>query len=244
MRISDPSARGTASELAAEVAAVLRETLFLQDEAEVVRGELAELAACRNYRKSSILFFHGDVSDAVYVVLQGRVKISLTNEDGREVVLAVMRPGGMFGLVEALDNGPHSGTAVTLTECRLARITSDRFAAWLRRHPVLQERLLIGLVRMLREAYEKVGEQALLSVKRRLFTTLLEIARADGEQEGQEVFFELPTHQELADRVGTSRVVVSRVLKELMEEEQSLTAQGRVIRLPLSALVTRDDFEV
>jgi CRP/FNR family transcriptional regulator, cyclic AMP receptor protein len=244
MRISDPSFHSAASDPAAEVATSLRDTLFLQDETEAVRRELAELAACRNYPKGSILFFHGDHGDTVYIVLQGRVKISLTNEDGREVGLAVMRPGGVFGLVEALDNGPHSGTAVALMDCRLARITSDRFAAWLRRHPALQERLLIGLVRMLREAYEKVGEQALLSVKRRLFTTLLEIARSDGEQQGKEVFFELPTHQELADRIGSSRVVVSRVLKELIEEERGLTATGRVIRLPLSALVTRDGFEV
>jgi CRP/FNR family transcriptional regulator, cyclic AMP receptor protein len=222
--------------------AVLERVVFLQDESAEVRAELAEIAILHDYPKGNILFYHGDPSDAVYIVLDGRVKVTLMNADGREVILAVMQTAGVFGLVEALDGGPHAGTAITLSACRLAKIPSGRFVSWLHQHPLLHQRLVIGLARMLRDAYEKVGEQALLPVKRRLLSALLDIARSDGQQRGADVVFRVPTHQELAERVGSSRVVISRILKELIAEEESLTAHGRVLRVPMSALVVREEF--
>jgi CRP/FNR family transcriptional regulator, cyclic AMP receptor protein len=224
-----------------ELHSVLTSVFFLRSQSTEVRAELARLASCRDYPRGNLLYYRGDPSDAVYIMVSGRVKIALANEDGREVVLSVIRPGSVFGLVEALDQGPHTGTATTLTDCRLARIPVDRFLAWLRGRPVVHQTLVIELAQMLRDAYEKVGEQALLSVKRRLHAALLEIARSEGKHQGDQVVFMLPTHQELAERVGSSRVVVSRTLKELLEEED-LSAAGRVIRVPLSALVMREEF--
>jgi GTP-sensing pleiotropic transcriptional regulator CodY len=72
-------------------------------------------------------------------------------------------------------------------------------------------------------------------VKKRLLTTLLEIAREEGSPTGSEVVFIRPTHQELADRIGTTRVVVCRALKELLEEEGVIEATGRVLRVRLTA---------
>jgi CRP/FNR family transcriptional regulator, cyclic AMP receptor protein len=224
-----------------ELETVLAQVFFLRGQEPEVRSELTRLAVCRGYPRGNLLYYRGDRSDAVYIMISGRVKIALANEDGREVVLSVIRPGSVFGLVEALDQGPHTGTATTLTECRLARVPVDRFLAWLRGRPVVHHTLVIGLAQMLRDAYEKVGEQALLSVKRRLHAALMEIARSEGKHQGDQVVFVLPTHQELAERVGSSRVVVSRTLKELLVEED-LSAAGRVIRVPLSALVMREEF--
>jgi CRP-like cAMP-binding protein len=92
-----------------------------------------------------------------------------------------------------------------------------------------------------RQAYQKIGEHALLSVKERLLYTLLEIAEQEGElgPEGDWIFTR-PTHQELADRIGSSREVVSRVLKELLESEL-LEAEGKIIRVSESALILRDE---
>lgn len=227
-----------------ESAVALSDVFFLRDRDEETWESLWRLAFVHDYPKGNVLHYHGEPSDAVYIVLRGRVKVSLVSDEGREVTLGMMGPSAVFGLVAALDGGPHVGTAVTACESRLAKITRERFMGWLRERPDLQITLGTQLARMLRGAYEKVGEQALLSVKERLLATLIEIARAEGTPtDGGQVAFVRPTHQELADRVGTTRVVVSRAMKELLAEEGYLAQQGREIRVSVRFLSRgRDNF--
>lgn len=209
---------------------------FLLNRPESLRAEIADMAVCRKYPRGNILFYHGDPASMLYLVVDGQIKISAIGEDGREVVVAMMRSADLCGLIAALDGGGHVGTGITVADSTLAAIPADRFLAWLRAHPALQESLLLGMAQMIRAAYEKVGEQALLPVKKRLLTTLVEIARNEGRFSGSEVVFIRPTHQELADRIGTTRVVVCRALKELLEEEGVVHASGRVLRVHVTAL--------
>jgi len=228
---------------AGELDAVLAQLFFLRGVSQQDRAALAQLSVCHGYPRNNILFHHGDPCDALYVVLSGRVKISLMNEEGREMVLSVPGPGDVFGLIAALDGGQQIGTAIVASDCRLARIARDRFTGWFEKHPHLHQPVLTEFAAMLRGAYEKLGEQALLPVKRRLLGALLQIARSEGTPSGIDgVAFVRPTHQELAELVGSSREVISRLLKELLAEEDDLSVQGRVIHLPLSALVVREEF--
>lgn len=206
------------------------------------REALARIAVPRAYPKGNVLFCHGDTCTAVALVESGRVKMALMNDDGREVALEVVRAGHLLG-VDALFTGRrYVGTAVTLCEARIARIPTDAFLAWLGDFPDASRALLGELAAEVRHAYEKIGELALLPVKRRLLMALLEIARSDGEacRTGQ-VEFVRPTHQELAELVGSTRVVISRMMKELMEEEEMLAEHGNVVRVHLEDLVL-DEF--
>lgn len=217
-----------------ELEAILPNVFFLREASEAVRQQLARIAICHEYPRGNILYYHGEPVESIYIVVAGQVKIELISGEGREVTLAVVRPAGVFGLVAALAQSPHIGTAVTVTECHLAKLSRGAFMPWLAGHHELHQPLAAELAHLLRDAYEKIGEQALLSVKRRLLATLLEIARAEGRREKEgEVVFVRPTHQELAERVGTTRVVVSRLLKELIQEEEDLKVQGRVFRVSL-----------
>lgn len=212
------------------------QVLYPRDADATARADLSAIARVHDYPKGNILFYHGEPSDAVYIVLAGKVKISFISEEGREVILAVMRPGGVFGLVGALDAAArHVGTAITITDCRLAKVPREEYLAWFDRHPRIHRPMLGDFARMLACAYEKIAQQALYSVKDRLLAVLIEIARADGRLgEGEAVEFIRPTHQELADMVGTTRVVVSRLLKELIEEDEALAERsGKVIRVSL-----------
>lgn len=228
------------------LAHVLAQVGFLQNETMGALQQLIELAVPRTYPKGNLLFCHGEPASAVYVVLSGRVKVSLLSEEGREVILAVIRPAQLLGLDAALDDGRNFGTATTLSRCRLARLDGAAFLDWLHEHPAAQRGLLGELSHRLHGAWEKIGEQALLPVKRRLLMTLIELARQDGTLEADEpggpVTFVRPTHQELAELIGSSRVVVSRILKELLEEEAAFAAEGNVIRVHLDDLVLIDDF--
>lgn len=224
------------------IASVLARIFFLRNATPEVRADFARLAVCHHYPRNNILFHDADVSSYVYVVADGRVKISLTNEDGREVVLATMNAGGVFGLAAALDDGPQIGTAITLVDSSVAVVERNRFKSWIAAHPDLRESVDAEMARLLRAAYRKVGEQALLPVKRRLLATLQEIARAEGAAISNEIVFARPTQQELAERVGTTRVVIARALKELLEEEGGLAADSRTFRLSLRALVPHGEF--
>ncbi|HUG42311.1 MAG TPA: Crp/Fnr family transcriptional regulator [Longimicrobiales bacterium] len=216
----------------------LTETLAtLRNSDSAAARQLSAIAHVHDYPKGNVLFYHGEPSDAVYIVLEGKVKISFISDEGREVILAVMRPGGIFGLLGALDNSArHVGTAVTIGECRLAKIPRSQYLAWFDGHPELHRPMLGDFAQMLSEAYEKIGQQALFSVKDRLLAVLLDMARADGRpREGEAVEFDRPTHQELAEMVGTTRVVVSRLFKELIAEHDVLATEkrGKVIRVSL-----------
>lgn len=206
------------------------------------RAGLARIAIARAYPKGNVLFCHGDTCTSVGYVESGRVKVMLMNDDGREVALEVVRPGHMLGADAMFSGSAYVGTAVTLCDSRIARIPADSFHAWLAQFPGASRALLGELAAEVRHAYEKIGEIALLPVKRRLLMALLEIARSDGEacRSGQ-VEFVRPTHQELAELVGSTRVVISRVMKELMEEEDLLAEHGNVIRVHLEDLVL-DEF--
>ncbi len=215
---------------------------FLQNASDEALGELGDIARCHDYPKNNILHYQGDPAGSAYLVVGGRVKLSLMNEEGKEVVLSILRPGGMFGLISALDGGPQPANAITVAPSRIATFAADSFLSWLERHKLSREVLLEELGRRVREAYQKIGEHALMGVKDRLLGALLDIADREGkpEPDGEAVVFTRPTHQELANRIGSSREVVSRVLKELLESEL-LYADGRVIRVSESALILRED---
>ena len=213
------------------------DVFFLRDAPPDVCAEFARLTVGHNYPKGNILYYDGDPGTMLYVVVQGRVKICMVHEEGREVTLAVINNGGVLGLVAALDDGPHIGTAVTSTDCRIAGIPRDRFSAFVTKYPELRKVIDAELAQQLRAAYRKVGEQALLSVKKRLLATLLEIGRSEGATVRDDLVFVRPTQQELAERIGTTRVVVARALKELLDEADTLASDGRTFRLTLRALV-------
>jgi CRP/FNR family cyclic AMP-dependent transcriptional regulator len=215
---------------------------FLKGAGDEAIEELATIARCHDYPKNNILFYQGDPSGSAYMVVNGRVKISLMNEEGKEVVLTTVRAGGMFGLISALDGDPQPANAIAVVPSRIAKFSVENFVPWLERHKALRDVLLQELSHRVREAYQKIGEHALMGVKERLLYALIDIAEREGEPDpgGETVFFTRPTHQELANRIGSSREVVSRLLKELLDSDM-LHAEGKVIRVSESALILRDE---
>ena len=214
-----------------ELLDVLPQVFFLHDQDDATRRSFAELAMCRTYPKGNILFHHGDPCFAAYVIISGRVKLAIAAEDGREFALEVFGPGDVCGLIATLDGGPNNGTAITLASCRVAVVPRERFQAWIAAHPRLQQTIIVALVKMLRGVYERAGMQALLPVKRRVRAALIEMAQAHGAVADGEWVAPRPTHRELAERVGSTRVVVSRVLGELLRDEPWIKMDGRSLRV-------------
>lgn len=214
---------------------VLPRVFFLHDQDDATRRSFAELVVCRTYPKGNILFHHGDPCYAAYVIISGRIKLAIADDDGREFALEVFGPGDVCGLIATLDAGPHNGTAITLSNCRVGIVPRERFHAWVTERPLLQHTIVAALARMLRSVYERVGMQALMPVKRRVRAALIEIAQTGTHDAANGYVAPRPTHQELAERIGSTRVVVSRAIKELLEEEDWIRMDGQTLRVRLDA---------
>lgn len=225
-----------------ELAEEVRHVPFLRGVDEDALLGLCRMAICHEYPKNNMLLYRRDPPGVVFLVLKGKVRLFLQNEDGREVVLSVAGPGGIVGLGAVLDGAAQPASASTAAKSRLARFRGDAFVEWMERNPLTRRALLADLARQLRQAYQRIGEHALMGAKERLWLALLEIAEREGTPDpgGASIHFTRPTHQELAERIGSSREVVTRLLNELLESEE-LDAEGRVIRISESALVLRDE---
>jgi CRP/FNR family transcriptional regulator, cyclic AMP receptor protein len=211
---------------------VLPSVFFLHDQDDATRRSFASLAISRSFPKGNILFHHGDPCFAAYVIISGRVKLTVADDDGREFALEVFGPGDVAGLIAMLDGGAHNGTAMSLSPCRVAIVPRERFYAWIMSHPALMHTIVAALVKLLRGVYERAGMQALLPVKRRVRAALIEAAQNNGVLDGSEEYVApRPTHQELAERIGSTRVVVSRAIKELLDEEPWIRMDGRTLRV-------------
>ena len=171
---------------------------------------LAEHGAVKAYPKNTIIVSEGDRSDSLYVILSGKVKVYLADEEGKEVVLNTQGPGEYFGEI-ILDEGPRSASVMTLEPSKFSIVSRDQFNRFLAQNPEVSLELTRSLIHRVRALTKRVGDLALLDVYGRVARLLLELAT---EQEGKMVVERL-TQQEMASRVGCSREMISRILTDL-----------------------------
>jgi CRP/FNR family cyclic AMP-dependent transcriptional regulator len=186
---------------------------------------LAAAAVVRKYPKNAIVVTEGERSDSLYVILSGRVKVFVSDDHGKELVLNVAGPGEYFGEL-ALDEGPRSASVATLEPCELAVIANEVLRGFLVAHPDAAVQLVRGLIGRTRRTTEALKDLALLDVYGRVAKLLLELAR---EADGRLVIDERLTQQDVADRVSASREMVGRILKDLTTGGYIAQEDGRIV---------------
>ncbi len=178
--------------------------------------ELARVASAvreKGYPKNSVILFEDDPGDALYVVVKGQVKVVLIGEDGREVILAMLKDGDFFGEMSLIDDQPRSAHVIATEDATLLVLRRDDFRAAMEEVPRIALGLLQALSRRLRRADDKIGGLVLLDVNGRLAKLLLELA---DEHDGVTIKRRI-THQQLAQMIGSSRETVSRTLRDLAD---------------------------
>jgi CRP/FNR family cyclic AMP-dependent transcriptional regulator len=183
---------------------------------EDILNNLQETALKRNYPKNTVLFSKGDLSDSMYIVLQGRVKAVIYNEEGREIILSFFGPGEYFGEMSMLDGQPRSASLVTKSSCQLMIIRREEVMRALLGNPEMTSRLLIRVLGKLRQATDRIENLTFMNVYERVVNLFLQMAQP---KEKELVLHEKLTHQEIANIVGSSREMVSRIMKELIYGE-------------------------
>jgi CRP/FNR family transcriptional regulator, cyclic AMP receptor protein len=173
---------------------------------------IAATGVVRNYPKNAILINDGDVGDSLYIVLSGRVKVYASNAAGREVVIAFHGPGEYVGEM-SLDGSPRSASVLTLEPTTCAIVARASFREFILAHPEFAMHLIERLIQRVRLTTENVKSLALSDVYGRLVKLLLTLAV---ERDGKWVVPEKLTQQDIAERVGASRDMISRLLKDLV----------------------------
>ncbi|MEK6758381.1 MAG: Crp/Fnr family transcriptional regulator [Deltaproteobacteria bacterium] len=189
--------------------------------------DLIPKSEIRAWPEGTQIITEGDEGDSVFFIISGKVKVTLYGEEGREIVLAVLGDGDMFGEMSIMDDKPRSANVEAVSDLECLVIGKTGFLEYLSRHHKVYMRFFAYLTGRLRDATRKIGGLALLDVCGRIAHTLIGMSKS-GENE-KVVSIERPTHEELAAMIGSSREVVSRALKKMTQEGYIKIEKERIL---------------
>lgn len=209
---------------------LLRQTALFGEVDDETLTHLAERAVERTYKKGQLIFYQGDPAEALFVVIEGRIKVVVTSEDGDEMLLVTLDPGDVFGEIAVIDGEPRSASAETLEETKVLMLTRATFLETLRGSPEMTESLLRSLGAVLRRLTEQTADLVFLDLHGRVAKLLLGMAeKQDPAAEGIELDVHL-TQTDLASMVGGSRQSVNQILRSF-ERRGYLEVHGRKLVL-------------
>ena len=173
---------------------------------------MSRATVAKNFAKHAIIMREGDKTDALYIITSGKVKVVLSTGGGKEVILAMLGKSELFGEMSPLDQPPRSADVVAMEPTQLLVISKTDFINCLAHNPQMALKIMQGLIQRLRNADRQIQSLALMNVYGRVARTLLELAKPEG---GRLVVGEKLSQQDLADMIGASREMVSRIFKDL-----------------------------
>ena len=204
-------------------------TGFLGALSDSDREALLTAGRRRRFPKGASLFYEGEDSSHVVVVLSGQVKVSTVSDSGREALLAVAGPGEVLGELSALDRRPRSATVTALEPVDAAVVATRAFENFLADHPRAAVQLLLLISRRLREA-DRLRAEFSLGAESRVAGRLLELVHDYGKatDDGIEITLSL-TQDDMAAWVGITREAVARALRSLRERGVITTGRRKIV---------------
>lgn len=178
---------------------------------------ISRCAVMRRVSRGVTVVSAGDRTDYVYFVLTGSLKVLVSDEDGREVILTLIGQGDLFGEMGVIDEEPRSATVIAVTASDLVTISKADFRMILEDNFEVSLHLMRNLARRLRLADRKIESLALMDVYGRVARLLLDMAAEEGG-DGRLVKRKV-SKQDIAKMIGASREMVSRVMKDLQNQE-------------------------
>ena len=187
---------------------------------------IAQHTLAKTFPAHAILLREGESSDSLFIILYGKVKIYVCDEEGDEATLNIQGAGDYFGEMALLDEAPRSASAMTMESTRVAIMTKSAFKSCLASNPDIAYNLIRTLTQRVRTLSGSVRNLALLDVYGRVARTLLSLATPSDQHL---VIDQKLTQQEIASMVGASREMVSRILKDLASKGCIKVERRRII---------------
>lgn len=202
-----------------------------EPEAEVLSEELLARLSERGdliaYPRGSRVITEGEVSDALFILVSGRLKVFTQDGKGRELIYNDMGPGEFFGEL-FLDGGKRSASVAAMEDSRCIRLQNGEIRRFMKSYPEFAERLALTLIQRLRQATAQLKGLALSGVHERTVRLLSQVAV---EEDGQRIIPRALTQQEIANRVGATREMVNHIIRTLVRK--GFLAKGTDRRLTI-----------
>ncbi len=196
----------------------LKQVKLFSDLSEAEMDEMNKMTRMENFKKKQPIYLPGDPGDYVYLLKAGRVKISKIGDDGKELTLAILEAGEIFGELEVLEDTPRDSIAEVLDDAHICMIRREDFERFLKNQPQCSFKLtkLIGL--RMKQIENRIEDLVFRDAPARLAHLLLNLANTFGAEgpEGRAIKTKV-THQELANLIGTTRETVSLTLGQFRQ---------------------------
>jgi CRP-like cAMP-binding protein len=182
-----------------------------------VLASIASLLIERRFPKHKTIVEEGAPGDYMYIISEGRVKVTKLSGDGREKILELLEVGDFFGEMSLFDDAPRSASVKAMSDVRILALGRNDFLRLLSSSPGLALSVIRELTRRLRQVDEQASSLSFQRVKERTMGLLVRLAKESSSDDGRRKTPVL-THQQIADMIGTSRETVTRAVKGLKEE--------------------------
>jgi CRP-like cAMP-binding protein len=193
-----------------------------------VVADLAAAAAWLDAEAGRLLFEIGDGGDCLLVVVEGDIRLSVPSSEGKEITIASVGPGGMFGEIATLDGGGRTARATATRDSRLLTIKRSDLVRLMERHWPLAERMLALVCAHLRRTTTQIEELSFVAAPSRIARGLLRAAGIEADAVENGAIIQV-TQRELAERAGVSRESTNRVLRDFERQGALRLATGRIV---------------
>ena len=175
-------------------------------------SQLAARGGSRTFARNELLIVEGDVSDSLYILIDGQLKVFTQDDKGRELIYNILLPGEFFGEM-FLDGGARSASVKAVIDSQCVVVDESAIRDFMRSYPEFAECLVLKLIERLRRATQQIKSLGLDHVYERTITLLHQVALCEA---GMKFVPATITQQEIADRVGATREMVNHILRELV----------------------------
>lgn len=205
---------------------------------------LSERTERKKYNKGKIILFEQDLGSSLFIIVSGKVKISILSDKGKEIILAEIGEGAFFGEMALLDGLPRSANVTALEDTEVLVLKREDFLTHLKNNPEVGIKLLSVLTQRLRHADRQIESLALMDVYGRIARVILQLAEENGKAVEEGILIEnRPTQQEMANMAATSRETVSRVLKDLSNHGFIKMTRKNIVIMDVANLINQNFFK-
>jgi len=195
-------------------------------------AKLKTISTERNYPKGSMIILEEEYGDKLFIVKDGTVKITRVNDEGKEVILALLGSSEIFGEMAILDGESRSANVLAQENCNLVVISSEDFLAILKNNFKVSFALMSELAKKIRKSDLQIEALSLSDAEHRIGVSILSLAEDMGViRNGKVTIQNLPFQQDIANMAGTSRETVSRVMKTF-EDRNLILKEGHTVVIP------------
>jgi len=210
----------------------LKNVNIFSESSDDILDKLENLFTLRTYPKGSMIILEEEYGDVVFIVKSGTIKITRVNDEGKEVILALMGTYDIVGEMSVVDGEARSANVLAQENCELYAIRSEDFLEVLKNNFKISFLLMSELAARIRKSDQHIEALSLSDAEHRIGVSILNLAEEMGIiRQGKVTIENLPFQQDIANMSGTSRETVSRILR-IFEDKNMLTKSGHKVIIP------------